>query len=158
MYCKKCGGYIPEGAGICAFCGTQVDNYEQVMEENRARFGMQQCPKCGHIGNGVPEKLLEKKDWAIIILTLTSGIGLIYLLYIYMKRGDVAKRDKVCPVCGTVIAPAEFEKSKQDISNDMDKMKNVAMSVLKNPEIKKSFKSIKNSTKSFRDSFDINQF
>lgn len=158
MNCKNCGGFIPEGAAICAFCGKEVDNYEQVMAENRVRFGMPQCPKCGHIGNGVPEKMLEKKDWFIIILTFFSGIGLIYLLYIYMKRGDVNKRNTICPVCGTVMANAKLDESKQDLSLDINKAKNIATAVLKNPEIRKNFKDIKNSAKAFQNSMDINKY
>lgn len=71
MKCKKCGQILPIGAGVCAFCGTEADNYNEVMNDNIERFGMQKCENCGYIGDTIPEKMLRKKDWMILILSFT---------------------------------------------------------------------------------------
>lgn len=156
MECKKCGGWIPEGAGICAFCGEKVENYTEIMNENRERFGMEQCPKCGHIGAGVPEKMLRKIDWVIIIFTFFSGIGAIYLLLLYIKKGDPAKRNKVCPICGTIIKESSIGGELNLNKGDIDKTKNIVLAVAKNPEIRKGIKDIKNSAKDFHNTFYTN--
>ncbi len=157
MECKKCGGWIPEGAGICAFCGTEVDNYAQVMEENKERFGMEQCSKCGYIGASEAEKMISKKDWVILVLTFFCGLWPFYLVYLWIKKGNPSKRNRVCPVCGNVMKKSDSQ-NQQIETEDIDRMKNIVKSVVTNPEIKKSVKEIGKSVKELGDTMDINRY
>lgn len=155
MKCKKCGEWLPEGAAICANCGTEADNYEEIMQENITRFGMDKCEHCGYIGTATPEKMLRKRDWIILAITFISGFWIIYLIYIYFKRGDKSKRNMVCPSCGKVMKHYIDERTLQEIFKDdasANKAKTVATNIANNPELRKEVaKSIKDIKKSFRD-------
>ena len=154
MNCRKCGQILPTGAGICAFCGTETDNYNEIMNENINRFGMQKCELCGYVGNAVPEKMLQKKDWVILILTFSSGIWIFYLAYIYFKKGDASKRNLVCPSCGKVMKYYIDDNTLQNIFNNDEKtnqIKNGVKEVVTNPELKKNFKELKNSIRDLHD-------
>lgn len=156
MKCKNCGEWLPEGAGVCALCGTEAENYDEIMKDNINRFGMEKCEKCGYIGASVPEKMLNKKDWMIIILTFPIGYWIGYLLYVYFKKGDISKRNKVCPSCGNVMKYYIDERTMQEIFKDDDaanKAKTVITNVIKDPEVRKSFKDLKKSFKDLHDTF-----
>lgn len=154
LKCKKCGQILPMGAGVCAFCNTEVDNYSEVMEQNIEQLGFDKCSKCGHIGEAVPEKMLRKKDWIIMALTFFSGLWVIYLIYIYMKRGDASKRNMVCPVCGTVMKSYNDDRSSKEIITDKEsiaKIKSTVVNVAKDPEVRKGLKDIKKGLKDLQD-------
>lgn len=143
MICKNCGQELPDGVGICMNCKTEVDNFSQVMEDNHELYGMSKCPKCGHIGVGVPGKIFKPKDIviALVLSFLLFGIGIFYLLIVYGKRKNPENRDKVCPVCKTVLVPVD-DKVK------MSEIKGAVTAVATNEDIKHSAKKLRRNLKS----------
>lgn len=154
MKCKNCGEWLPEGVAMCAACGTKLENYDHIMNENIERFGMEKCQKCGYIGSPVKEKMMRKIDWALLVLSVfTGGWTLIYLIYLWFKRGDASKRDEVCPSCGAVMNKAT-NNGMLGADDAINKVKAVAM----NPDVQKAVikgaKDLKKSAKQFSNSLD----
>lgn len=156
MNCKKCGQLLPSGAGVCVFCGTEAENYDEVMKENIERFGMQKCEHCGYIGEAVPEKMLRKIDWVILILTFSTGIGVLYFVYLYFKRGDPTRRNLVCPSCKKVMKLYIDDRTMEALLSDTEstaKIKNGIKTVVRNPELKKGARELRKSLRDLQDSF-----
>ena len=151
MVCKKCGKELPVGAGFCMDCGTQVDGFENVMQENYEQLGMDRCPKCGHIGVGVPGKIFTKKEIGIglALCFFLCGIGLIYWLIVYAKKKNPDNRDRVCPVCGTVMV-------KNAAGNvTMNGAANTIKNTVSTPEFKGAVKGVAKAVKNVGKSMDM---
>lgn len=151
MNCKKCGKELPVGAGFCMDCGTQVEGFDQVMQDNYAQLGMDRCPKCGHIGVGVPGKIFTKKEIGIglVLCVLLVGVGLIYLLAVYMKKKKPENRDRVCPKCGAVMV----KNAAGTVT--MGGAANTIKNTVSTPEFKGAVKGLTKAVKNAGKSLDI---
>ena len=154
MICKNCGQELPEGAGICLNCKTEVEDFNQVMENNHEQFGMNKCPKCGHIGVGVPGKIFTTKDIIIGVILFFAFfiLGILYLAFIYGKRKNPQNRSIICPVCKTVMVKVDdsvFTKK------GMSDAKNVATTLAKDENFRKSVKGLAKSVKGVGNSFHL---
>lgn len=74
-----------------------VYGYQQQLKRD-----VPKCTCCGNIGEMKPGPLLTSHDilWFLLLLCL-AGAGFIFLIYKLITRADPAKREKICPKCGS---------------------------------------------------------
>lgn len=149
MYCKNCGEFVPDGAIFCINCKTQVIESKSDAQHCLENSGLPKCEKCGHIGMGVPEKFLTKKDIIRLTVCLINPIGIILFpisfIFLYVKKKNPEARNIVCSKCGTELY--KKSKKKKSVKEITDTAKNLAT----NPELKGALKDLKKSALDIRD-------
>ena len=139
MKCKHCGSEMPENACVCLACNNWIEDADEELRKNAEQFGLGCCSKCGYAGEPELEKIIRPRDWLIFALLFMSGFGIIYILVIYFMRSNPQKRNLVCPVCKNVMAEA-IDNRQVPGKDDLDRMKNTATTLAKDPEFRKTVK------------------
>lgn len=98
MFCSKCGHQNNDGATVCAKCGNSIA--QNVNQPAQTKHAVPKCTCCGYEGEMKPGPLFRQNDiiWIVLLLCM-GGIGIFYILYILITRGNADKREKICPNC-----------------------------------------------------------